>query len=117
ANSFVLNVGNSNPSITTLVVPMKGGDTDFSALDFLLDEAEQSLPLQKTIVYFRTRAQAREASIYLRHKLPPGSPYRRQLFALFATKDVRAKARIMNMFRSGELVILFATEAAGMVSD
>ena len=115
-NSFILNVGNDRPNITTVVCRMAGGESDYEALDFLLDEAKEGKPLIRTIVFFNTQNTARRACQYIRRKLPADSPYREQLFSMWATKSTIAKRKIMRRFREGRINILFATEVAGMVS-
>lgn len=113
--SFVLNVGNDRPNITTAVVRMAGGQSDYEALDFLLDEVAEGKPLVRTMVFVNTRDAARRACQYLKSKLPEDSPYREQLYSMWATKSAVAKRKIMDRFRDGRIMILFATEVAGMV--
>jgi superfamily II DNA helicase RecQ len=115
SNSFVLNIGNDRPNITSVVCKMAGGESDFQALDFLLDEVNEGKDLICTIVFFNTREITRRAGEYIRSKLPPESSYQGQIFSIWATKSSDAKRRIMNRFRSGKIKILFATEVAGMV--
>ena len=85
-------------------------------LDFLLDEAREGKPLIRTMVFFNTRNCARLACQYIKRKLAVDSPYRSQIFAIWATKSAIAKRKIMDRFSTGKIIILFATEVAGMVS-
>ena len=114
-NSFILNVGNDRPNITMVVSRMAGGETDFEALDFLLDEAREEKPLIRTMVFFNTRNCARLACQYIKRKLPQDSPYRDEIFGMWATKSAIAKRKIMQRFRDCKIKILFSTEVAGMV--
>ncbi|KAI0339142.1 G-alpha-domain-containing protein [Trametopsis cervina] len=43
SNSFILNVGNRNPDITSLVVPLKFSDNNYASLDFVLDPVADDL--------------------------------------------------------------------------
>ncbi len=115
SNSFILNVGNDRSNITPLVIRMTGGESDYAALDFLLDEVQEGKDLVRTMVFCNTRDTARRACQYIKSKLPEDSPYRDQICSMWATKSTTAKRKIMRRFRDGRIKILFATEVAGMV--
>ncbi|KAI0694459.1 P-loop containing nucleoside triphosphate hydrolase protein [Cytidiella melzeri] len=117
SNSFILNVGNNRSNLTTVVCRMVGGEKDFAALDFLVDEVAEGKPLVRTMVFLNSRDTARRACNYVKSKLPEDSPYQEQIFAMWATKSARAKRKIMKQFRTGKIIILFATEVAGMGID
>ncbi|KAI0088969.1 P-loop containing nucleoside triphosphate hydrolase protein, partial [Irpex rosettiformis] len=117
SNSFILNVGNDRPNITPVVCRMAGGESDFAALDFLLDEVNEGKSLIRTMVFFNTRDVARRACLYIKNRLLEDSSYRDQIFSMWVTKSTTAKRKIMQRFRSGRIVILFATEVAGMGMD
>ncbi|KAI0695835.1 P-loop containing nucleoside triphosphate hydrolase protein, partial [Cytidiella melzeri] len=111
-NSFILNCGNDRANLTTIVCKMVGGENDFPALDFLLDEVAEHKPLVRTTVFFNTRDTTRRAE-----KLPLDSPYRQQIFSMWATKSPRAKHKIIRRFREGKINVLLATEVAGLGID
>jgi superfamily II DNA helicase RecQ len=114
-NSFILNVGNDRPNITMVVCRMVGGESDFEALDFLLDEAIEGKPLIRTVVFFNSEDLTCRALQYIKHKLPSDSPYQGQISGIWATRSHHAKQIITDRFYSGKITILFATEVAEIV--
>lgn len=114
--SFILNIGNDRPNITTVVCRLAGSKSNFEVLDFLLDEVREKKPLIRTLVFFNTRDCAQRAYKYIKSKLPGDSPYLSQIFSIWGTKSDIAKRKIMNMFSLNKIVILFATKAMGVVS-
>ncbi|KAI0686261.1 P-loop containing nucleoside triphosphate hydrolase protein, partial [Cytidiella melzeri] len=116
-NTFILNVGNDRANITPIICRTVASDNDFEALEFLLDEVDEDRPLIRTMVFFKTRDLARRAGQYIKGKLPDNSPYRDQIFSMWATKSSEAKRKIMKRFCDGKIRILFATEVAKMGMD
>ncbi|KAI0693993.1 P-loop containing nucleoside triphosphate hydrolase protein, partial [Cytidiella melzeri] len=116
-NTFMLNVGNNRPNLTPDVCCMAGGENNFEALDFLLDEVDGDKPLVHTMVFFKTRDLACQAGQYIKSKLPEDSLYCLQVFSLWATKSCPAKRKIMKRFCDRKIMVLFATEVAGMGMD
>ena len=86
---------------------------DFGALDFLADEAYSGRPLRRTIIFFNTRDLAYKGSQYLKQLVPEA--YRNEINFLHAGRNRRARRKVLRDFRKGEINILCATEAAGMV--
>jgi superfamily II DNA helicase RecQ len=115
--TFFLNLGNDNTSITYLVCRMKGAKRDLEALDFLVDEPltriPGPMPFIRTIVFFESRLLVYKGARHLRALLP--NSLRSRVDFLTAGRCKSSKTRVMEQFRSGEVDILCATEAAGMV--
>lgn len=108
--SFHLNLGNDRCNIVPLVWPMEGGTSNLSALDFIVRGRDQPL---RTIVYFNNKCLAMRACSYLEKQLPPSQAH--TIGVLHACRGPCAKREVMEHFRSGELLVLCATEVVGMV--
>ena len=113
-DTYLVNLGNDRPNITSVLVPLRGAASDLGALDFLVDEAFSGGTIKRTIVFFNTRDMAFKASQHLRKLLPEHQ--RSEVDFLHAGRTKRAKQKVMQDFRSGKVNIITATEAAGMVS-
>jgi superfamily II DNA helicase RecQ len=113
SRTFFLNLGNDCPSITYLVCRMRGSSRDLAALDFLVDEALLGAPLIRTIVFFETRALVRKGVMHLRALLPASS--QPLIDFMMAIRSNFSKTEVMKEFIRGDISILCATEAAGMV--
>lgn len=112
---FILNLGNERHNITSVVCRLKN-PSDFGALDFILNEALAGGELIPTIIYVNERAIAIDIWLHLLKKLPPDSPYRRQIDFVISTHDPIVKQLVLRLFVMGIVKILACTEAAGMVS-
>lgn len=110
--TFLVNLGNHRANITNILMPLRTA-SDFGALNFLADEALTGLPLKRTIVFFNTRDMAFKGSQYLKKLLP--EVRQGEIDFLHAGRSSRARRFILSEFRKGNVNILCATEAAGMV--
>jgi superfamily II DNA helicase RecQ len=110
--TFIVNLGNHRANITNIQMPMRTAN-DFGALDFLADEALTGRPLKRTIVFFNTRDLAYKGSQYLKRLIPEAR--RHEIDFLHAGRNRRARRKVLRDFRKGNVNILCATEAAGMV--
>jgi len=113
SRTFAVNLGNDRPNITPLVCRMHGAASDLNALNFAIDEASNSKPFIRTIIYFNTRDLAYKGHNHLRRLLP--DQLQSQINFLHAGQTRRAKCKVINDFRDGKVNILCATEIAGMV--
>lgn len=111
---LLVNLGNDRHNITPLLCRMRGAAKDLGALDFLLDEAQLGLELQRTITFFNTRNLAFKAYKHLQALLP--EDMRDQIDFLHAGRGRQTISHVMKRFKEGKIKILCATEAAGMVS-
>ena len=113
-DTFLVNLGNHRANITNLLMQMRTAN-DFGALDFLVDEAlpVSGQPLRRTIVFFNTRDLAYKGSKYLKQLLPEAS--HQEINFLHAGRNRRARRKVLRDFREGNVNIVCATEAAGMV--
>ncbi|KAF9515169.1 hypothetical protein BS47DRAFT_1245535, partial [Hydnum rufescens UP504] len=114
-----IKLSNNHPNILLSVQEMEHSKTSFRDLDFVVNiNAKNESELQRTMVYFDTYGQASAAAEYLRSKLcfafnqavPPIAHYHADMSKLY-------KSRTMGAFKHGEIIILCATEAAGMGCD
>ena len=108
--SFHLNLGNDRHNIVPLVWPMEGGVSNLAALDFVVCGRDQPL---RTIIYFNDKRLSMRACNYLRRKLPPSQVH--TVDVLHASRGLRSKKGVMERFRSGDVLVLCATEVVGMV--
>ncbi len=115
-NSFFLNLGNDRPNIDFSVRNIKAAD-DFTALQPLL--TRRPVPstrndVIKTIIFVNAVATSQLITRAVRRWFPPH--LRQHVQYLHAHRSSRAKHKTMQRFREGKIMILIATEAAGMVS-
>lgn len=110
--SFHLNLGNDRRKIIPLVWPMEGAASNLEALDFIIRGRNQPL---RTIIYFNDKRSTMRACNHLRALLPASQAH--IVDVLHASRGSRAKKDVMERFRSGEILILCATEVVGMVRD
>ena len=110
--SFHLNLGNDRMNIIPLVWPMEGAASNLEALDFIVRGRNQPL---RTIIYFNDKRLTMRACNHLRTLLPISQAH--IVDVLHASRGSRAKKDVMERFRSGEVLILCATEVVGMVRD
>jgi superfamily II DNA helicase RecQ len=115
SKTFIINLGNDRPNITPIVARMSGAASNLTALDFVLDEPRSDNPLKRTIIFFNSRELAYKGCRHLRKLISPGMA--RKINFIHALRANGAKRKVMRNFRSGEVDILCATEAAGMVGN
>lgn len=108
--SFHLNLGNDRPNIVPIVWPMDGAASNLGALDFVVCGRDRPL---RTIIYFNDKRLTMRACNYLRKLLPPSQAC--TVDVLHATRGLLSKKEVMTRFRSGEILVLCATEVVGMV--
>lgn len=113
-STHFVNLGNDRINITPLVVRMTGGASDLAALDFIVQEARAGGNLVKTVVFFNTRDLSYRAYRHLKELLP--DELKSRVGFLHALRHNNPKSKVMQQFRDGEISILCATEAAGMVT-
>ncbi|TDL30202.1 P-loop containing nucleoside triphosphate hydrolase protein [Rickenella mellea] len=111
---FFINRGNDRHNITPEVVRMTGAASDYSALNFIIDDAQDG-ELQKTMVFCNTIQTTHDVAKYLRARLPHLK--RREIAVYHALRTARAKKKAMRDFRNGKIRVLVTTEAAGMGAD
>ncbi len=114
AKAFYLNLGNDRPNIMQRVIQMDGAD-DFDALDRLLGLQKASFPsdIPKTLIFVNTRNMTQRVWRHLRKQLAP--LLQDSIDYLYALRARRSRRHVMEKFTSGNIKVLIATEAAGMV--
>jgi superfamily II DNA/RNA helicase len=111
--SFYLNLGNDRPNVTPSVLQMNN-QKDFEALKNLVAAGVESPDdLTKTIIFTNSIRLTMQIRRYLREILPPSC--HSYVDAFHALRAPKAKHRVMKNFRAGDVKVLVATEAAGMV--
>lgn len=114
--SFYLNLGNDRPNIYWEVRLMKAGQSDLASLTLLLPDPDDPSPtLRRTMVFFDNIFLSMKARRWVLERLAPA--LRPRVKEYNARRSGEALMEVMRDFRSGEVDILFATEAAGMVCD
>lgn len=105
----VINVGNDRPNVKLEVRLMQPrASNKFKELDFVLD-------FQKTIIYFESRNETVEAADYLQSMVDDEN--KKKIAPYHAISSSRHKKTTMDQFRDGEVLVMTATEAAGMGCD
>lgn len=93
---------------------MSAGKSDLNALKFLIpDDMTGVMWLPKTIIFFDDISLAMQAWHWFTEHLPPLLHERVKEYHVWRT--AHARALVMHAFIEGEVDILLATEAAGMV--
>lgn len=105
----VINIGNDRPNIQYIVRRIQAGNR-YHSLDFLLEDT------RKTIVYFNSLSEAKDAYDYLITKLGSSGTAVR-LAGYYSVLSEGYKTDAMKGFSDGQVQILLATEAAGMGCD
>jgi superfamily II DNA helicase RecQ len=113
--AFFVNLGNDRPNIAMFAQEINSSD-DYEALRPLLTGGVSSHgDLQKTIVFANTVIGTQTTCKKVRLFFP--KPLRKYVDYLHSLRTPAAKKRVMRRFRRGKVMILIATEAAGMVSS
>lgn len=111
-----IDLGADRPNIAQWVRPMEFPARSYASLfAFVPDAPAQREDLPKTIFYFKTRRQARDACRTLRRLLP--SSMRRYLCVFTASYFPEYKEKMMEESRLGRIRWFFCTDAAGMGCD
>ena len=111
-----IDLGSDRPNLALWVRPMEYTKSGYAALFHLIPGSpEDSRDLPKSIFYFTTRREAREACSVLRRLLPPS--FHSSLAVFTAVYSDGYKERTMEKFRGGMVRWLFCTDAAGMGCD
>ena len=112
-----MNLGNERLNITPVVCRLRGSAGDLNTLNFAVDEADCMLGqhLQRTVIFFNTRDLTYKAYKHLQMLVSPDKQNR--ILFLHSGWTDRARTKVLHDFRNGEIDILCATEAAGMVSN
>lgn len=115
-SSFHLNLGNDCPNIVMFAQEIRGSD-DYEALQpYLADNVKtvEDIKKKKTIVFTNTVNGTQMTCKKVQQMFP--KPLHHYVDYLHSHCTSRAKARVIRRFRNGKVMILIATEAAGMVS-
>lgn len=115
-HTFYLNLGNDKPNIKWEVKRMTYPVNEFNDLDFIVngDNRHPNGSLKKTMVFANEISTTHRIAYHLRSLLPPSQHHLVQFY--HAQRSRRSKEIVMEQFVRGEVLILVATEAAGMVS-
>ena len=111
--TFLVNLGNNCSNITPVVFPIPGSPRDLRILDFILEPDGSGATYMRTIVFVNSRDHAHQ--IYEHFQALAPEDKKSQIDFLHSMRSMRAKKDVMRRFRKGQVNILVATEAAGMV--
>lgn len=115
-STFHLNLGNDRPNIFWKVIRMEGGKSDLKALSFLLPDKDTPVNMQtleRGLVYFDDISLSMTARRWFQEHLPQHLHNRVQCYN--SRRGEQSKSRVLTEFEQGDVDILFASEAAGMV--
>jgi superfamily II DNA helicase RecQ len=114
-NSFHLNLGNNRPNIMQIVTRMRRGD-DLERLNFLVDNihCDSSGTMPRTLAFFESRDLVQKAHDHLTVLIPQSC--QEEIAYIHAGLTPHALKHIMELFRTGKINILCATECVGMGS-
>ena len=116
ASSFTLNLGNDRPNIYWEVRRMPAGKPAIESLSVLIPDNPEDLErLPKGMVFFDDILESMKGRRWFLSKLP--ERFRGRVKTYNARRHELAKKLVLQDFREGTVDILFATEAAGMVSS
>ena len=110
SRGFHLNLGNDRSNLMPIIWPLRAGAKDLDSLNFIV-AGKVNLP--RVIVYVNTKDLARIGCEHLRTKVPPER--RDKIDFIHASRSKRPQKQILNLFQTGSINILFATEVVGMV--
>ncbi|KAJ2936361.1 hypothetical protein H1R20_g734, partial [Candolleomyces eurysporus] len=119
-DAFFLNLGNDRPNVAMSVQNINS-PTDYAAILPLLSKSptagipETLKDINKTILFVNTVPIAQHCHRFLKAQLP--EELHSSVEVLHAQRTRRSKRRVMKKFCSGEILVLVATEAAGMGAD
>ena len=115
-STFHLNLGNDRPNIFWKVIHMEGGKSDLQALSFLLPDRDTPINMQKLergLVFFDDISLSMAARRWFQSQLPQHLRERVQCYN--SRRGEQSKFWVLTNFDHGNVDILFASEAAGMV--
>ena len=113
---FHLNLGNDWPNIFWKVIRMDGGKSDLQVLSFLLPDQDTPVNMQKLkrrLVFFDDIFLLMTAQRWFQEHLPQHLRDHVQCYNL--RHGVQSKFWVLTEFECGDVDILFASKAAGMV--
>jgi superfamily II DNA helicase RecQ len=116
ASTFHLNLGNDRPNIFWKVIHMEGGKSDLKALSFLFPDKDAPVNMQTLehgLVFFDDIFLSMTARHWFQEHLPQHLRDRVQCYN--SRRGEQSKSRVLTEFENGDVDILFASEAAGMV--
>ena len=115
-STFHLNLGNDRPNIFWKVLHMKGGKSDLQALSFLLPNQNTPVNAQKLergLILFDDIFLSMIAQCWFQEQLPQHLHDCVQCYN--SRRGEQSKSWVLTKFDRGDVDILFASEAAGMV--
>ncbi|KAI0692052.1 P-loop containing nucleoside triphosphate hydrolase protein, partial [Cytidiella melzeri] len=113
--TFHLNLGNQRHNITQIVCCLPAAARSCDSLDFLLAPAFRGEPLERAIVYVKTRELAMQLWLDATSKIP--DTYRLKLGFCNSVRESRTKSRVVRLFMEEKIDIVYATDAMGMGMD
>ncbi|KAI0708349.1 P-loop containing nucleoside triphosphate hydrolase protein [Earliella scabrosa] len=115
-DSFHLNLGNDRPNISWEVHRMTAGKSDLESLKCLLpDGAEERTTLPRALVFFDDIMVSMRARRWLLERLP--GHLKGRVKGYHSRQGSVGKELTWELFRRGQIDVLFTTEAAGMGCD
>ena len=92
---------------------LQGATQDLGTPDFVLDKAHAGKPLKQTIIFFNSRELCLQGFKHLHLQLPEAHHHKVNFLHALQTEGM--KHHTMKKFQQQDIILLCATEAAGMV--
>ncbi|TDL17181.1 P-loop containing nucleoside triphosphate hydrolase protein [Rickenella mellea] len=107
---------NDRHNITSEVHKITHTSSDYSDLDFVVDDAlADDREIQKTMIFVDSISETHKIATHLRSRLP--NLKRREIAVYHALRTGQAKKKVMRDFRRGKIRVLVTTDACGMGAD
>ena len=111
--TFMVNLGNDRPNVKINIRYMNGTRAEPKDLDDIAREVEKG-SVKRRMVFIDDRLRTQRYTEYVRQQLPSSEAAVVDYY--HAMRGLFTKGKCMENFRGGTCQVLFATEAAGMVS-
>lgn len=109
----MVNLGNDRPNVKIDVRFMTGTRAEPQDLDKIAQEIKKG-SVKRRMVFVDDRKRTQRYAEYIRKQVPESKASQADYY--HALRASFSKMKCMERFRGGEINVLFATEAAGMVS-
>ncbi|EGN97848.1 hypothetical protein SERLA73DRAFT_56613, partial [Serpula lacrymans var. lacrymans S7.3] len=114
SKSFHLNLGNDQPNVTQ-ELRIIAGSTDYSALDFIVKDAQAANEIPRALIFVNTVSQS-QAGFRRLHRIV-SDQLKSQISYLNARCSPRTRKTVLCDFCEGKIRVMFVTKIGGMGLD
>ncbi|EGO02646.1 hypothetical protein SERLA73DRAFT_48051, partial [Serpula lacrymans var. lacrymans S7.3] len=111
SKSFHLNLGNNRPNVTQELCII-AGSTDYSALDFIVKDAQAANEIPRALIFVNTVSQS-QAGFRRLHGIV-SDQLKSQISYLNARRSPRTRKTVLRDFCEGKIRVMFVTKIGGM---